>query len=77
MVKIALRYSGGEFMKKIMAIFLGSILCLPSTALAGTRIAGEALNTDIRAYIDEIPIRSYNIGGKTGIVAEDLRDYGF
>ena len=64
-------------MKKIMAIFLGSLLCLPSTALASTRIVGEALNTDIRAYIDEIPIRSYNIGGKTGIVAEDLRDYGF
>ena len=77
MVKIASRYSGGELMKKIMAIFLGSLLCLPSTALASTRIVGEALNTDIRAYIDEIPIRSYNIGGKTGIVAEDLRDYGF
>ncbi len=37
----------------------------------------EVLNTDIRAYIDGYPIRSFNIEGWTGIVAEDLASYGF
>lgn len=40
-------------------------------------VIGEALNTDITAYVDDVPIRSYNIDGWTGIVAEDLREYGF
>ena len=37
----------------------------------------KVLNTDIKATIDGHPIRSYNIDGKTAIVAEDLREYGF
>ncbi len=40
-------------------------------------VIGEVLNTDITAYVDGVPIRSYNIDGWTGIVAEDLREYGF
>ncbi len=39
--------------------------------------AAEVLYSDIKAYVDGVPIRSYNIDGYTGIVAEDLRDYGF
>lgn len=33
--------------------------------------------TDIVAYIDGTPIRSYNVNGNTVVVAEDLADYGF
>lgn len=38
---------------------------------------GDVLHTDIKAYIDGKPIRSFNIAGRTVIVAEDLRNYGF
>ena len=31
----------------------------------------------LAADVDGMPIRSYNIGGRTAIVVEDLRDYGF
>lgn len=37
----------------------------------------DVLHTDIKAYIDGHPIKSYNIQGKTAIVVEDLRNYGF
>ncbi|USF31121.1 hypothetical protein [Clostridium sp. MD294] len=40
-------------------------------------IIGKAVNTDIVAYINGLPIPSYNINGYTGIVAEDLEKYGF
>jgi hypothetical protein len=38
---------------------------------------GEIYSTDIVAYIDESPIQSYNIGGRTAVIVEDLKDYGF
>lgn len=38
---------------------------------------GWVLYTDIVAYIDGYPIRSYNIEGNTYIVVEDLMEYGF
>lgn len=40
-------------------------------------VIGEVLNTDIKAYVNGAPIRSFNIAGYTAVVAEDLRDYGF
>lgn len=40
-------------------------------------IANTVLNTDIKAFIDGHPIRSYNIDGYTSIVVEDLNQYGF
>ncbi len=40
-------------------------------------IIGNIYSTDIIAYIDDMPIRSYNIGGRTAVPIEDLRDYGF
>ncbi len=48
----------------------------PETAAPGTPI-GDVLYTDIVAYIDDKPIRSYNIAGNTYIVVEDLAAYGF
>lgn len=41
------------------------------------QVANSVLNTDIKAYIDGHPIRSYNIDGYTSIVVEDLNQYGF
>jgi len=40
-------------------------------------ILGDVLYTDICAYIDNRPIRSYNINNNTYIVVEDLLGYGF
>ncbi|MCI8629605.1 MAG: hypothetical protein HFE57_08965 [Firmicutes bacterium] len=40
-------------------------------------IIGKILSTDITAYINGAAIPSYNIDGYTGIVAEDLENYGF
>ena len=40
-------------------------------------VVKEVLHTDIKAYIDDRPIRSFNIDGYTAIVAEDLSLYGF
>ena len=41
------------------------------------QVANSVLNTDIKAFIDGYPIRSYNIDGYTSIVVEDLNQYGF
>ncbi|MCS7459866.1 hypothetical protein N0M98_06895 [Paenibacillus doosanensis] len=38
---------------------------------------GEALATDIAAYVNGAPIPSMNIEGYTAVTAEDLRSYGF
>lgn len=40
-------------------------------------VVGNIYTTDIAADVDGMPIKSYNIGGKTAIVIEELRDYGF
>lgn len=40
-------------------------------------IIGNIYTTDIIAYIDNMPINSFNIGGRTIIAIEDLREYGF
>lgn len=46
--------------------------------MAGTEEKiGRVYSTDIVAYVDGIPINSYNIGGRTGIVCEELKRYGF
>lgn len=53
-----------------------SAVALRANAAVGD-VAGYVYSTDICAYVDEMPIGSYNIGGKTAIVAEDLAAYGF
>ena len=40
-------------------------------------IINEVLHTDIKAFIDDRPIRSFNIDGYTAVMAEDLSEYGF
>ena len=64
-------------MKRLLSAALAAITVLLSF---GTVYASDALycyNSDIVAYIDGKPIKSYNIEGNTGIVAEDLYDYKF
>ena len=40
-------------------------------------VVGHTYYTDITAQINGRSLRSYNIGGETAVVAEDLREYGF
>ena len=68
-------------MKKLTCLML-SLAVLPLfTPSAGALSPGDPLGwvlyTDIIAYINDTPIRSYNIDGYTYVVAEELADYGF
>lgn len=54
-----------------------SLLTAPAAALSPGDPMGWVLHTDIVTYLDNHPIRSYNIDGNTYIVAEDLMQYGF
>lgn len=62
-------------MKKLMSFVLicGVMFFNISSAFAQK----TAVKSDICAYIDYTPIRSYNIDGYTYVIAEDLRSYGF
>ena len=69
-------------MKRILG-FVG-ILTAMLLGLAGIAhanqpgdFAGNVLHTDIRVYIDDIPIMGYNIDGSTYVVATQLNAYGF
>lgn len=67
-------------MKKInmfMFILSFSFILSHFTTYGAENIIGKVLSTDIVAYIDGLPIESYNIDGNTGIVAEDLLKYGY
>ena len=67
-----------KFMKKTLAVMLAAVL--PASFAAAFQIGdviGEVLLTDIRTYIDGEPIKSYNIAGRTAVIAQDLADYGF
>jgi hypothetical protein len=66
---------------RLFALLLIALLfaIVPKTVMAQRigDVIGHALHTDIVAFIGEHPIRSYNIDGRTAVVAEDLADYGF
>ena len=66
-------------MKKITVLALfATILFASVTASAKPGdIAGKIYSTDIVAYIDEMAVPSFNIGGKTVVIAEELEPYGF
>ena len=70
-------------MKRLLSLFLAMLMiasCLSISSFAAPKpgdAIGSVLYTDIVAYIDGFPIRSYNINGNTYIVAEDLMEYGF
>lgn len=66
-------------MKKLFALILSiSILAaiIPAQAKLGD-IEGYTKYTDIVAYINHFAVESYNVNGKTCVIAEDLANYGF
>ena len=59
----------------VLTVFLcGVLFCIPASA---DDIEGKIYSTDILAYVNGQPIDSYNIGGRTVVIAEDLDGYGF
>ncbi len=69
-------------MKKTLSLFLAALLAagalvLPTAAAKPGDPIGWVLYTNIVTYIDDHPIRSYNIDGNTYIVVEDLMEFGF
>lgn len=40
-------------------------------------INGKVMSIDIIAYINNTPLKSYNVQDKTFVIAEDLKRYGF
>lgn len=68
-------------MKKIIAILLTTVLMLSCFSMAVSAkvgdVIGQALHTDIVAYINHYAIPSYAVNGQSVIVAEDLRNFGF
>ena len=61
----------------VLLVTLCVLLTLSAAALRVGDVVGYVLSTDIRAYIDGVEIPAYNIDGHLGVVAEDLRGYGF
>ena len=69
-------------MKKSLSLFLAALLAvgalvLPTAAAKPGDPIGWVLYTNIVTYIDDYPIRSYNLDGNTYIVVEDLMEFGF
>lgn len=52
-------------------------MVVPISAAKVGEVVDYALHTDIVAQIDGHPLRSYNVGGRTAVIAEDLARYGF
>ena len=65
-------------MKKILSLALALALTASLTvnASAAQEVIGHALYTDIVAEIDGHPIASYNVGGRTAVMVQDLNWYG-
>ena len=61
----------------ILTAMLLTVVILPVSAVVPGDPLGWVLNSDVTAYIDGHPIKSYNINGYTYIIAEDLLNYGF
>lgn len=70
-----------KFLFMIIALF---VLAAPPAFAQNGDVIGSVYSTDILAYVNGLPINSYNIGGRTAVVIEDLNDiesnqfnYGF
>ena len=65
-------------MKKTIALLCSLLLLSVGAAHAANGdIIGKIYSTDILAEINGKPVPSYNIGGRTAIVLEDLADAGY
>ena len=61
----------------LVSIFILSSCSLVFAAKNELPVAGDLLETDIKAYINGCRIPSYNVNGYTAVIAEDLLNYGF
>ncbi len=62
-------------MKKILSIILTITIMLTVSATVSAKngdVIGHIYSTDIRAFVNDIEVQSYNIGGKTAVVIEDI-----
>lgn len=62
-------------MKKLIAIVLSVLMLFSINAVSYAKtgdVAGKIYSTDIKAYINGVCVDSYNIGGKTVVVIEDI-----
>lgn len=64
-------------MKKMFMVLIIALMCaVPFGAEAAVGdVAGLIYSTDIMAYINDMPIESYNIGGRTCVIVEDFYQY--
>ena len=63
-------------MKRLFLALVTACACiLQIPCFASGEIAGHIYSTDIVAYINGILVNSYNIGGKTAVVVEELLDF--
>lgn len=58
-------------MKKIILTFLFVLISICAYGKTGD-VAGNIYSTDIKAYINDVQVNSYNIGGKTVVIAEEI-----
>ncbi len=66
--------------KKIISVMLVTIMLISTLCIGVNAAYGKAGNyyyTDIKSYVRGQLIDSYNVGGKTVILVEALRTYGF
>lgn len=63
-------------MKKIILIVLTIIICSVSEVVFASNgdVVGHIYSTDIKACINGVWVDSYNIGGKTAVILEDITD---
>ena len=59
----------------LVTVMIASLMCAGVNAASGK--AGNYYYTDIKSYVRGQLIDSYNVGGKTVILVEALRTYGF
>lgn len=52
-------------------------LSIPDNTIPAGKAIGYYYETDIITYLDSIPITAYNIGGRTYIHAEEMREFGY
>ncbi len=66
-------------MKRLVGFLISLMLMMPAAVYAAVGdVAGDVYPTDIKTYIFDEEINSYNIGGQTVIICEDLGwYYGF
>lgn len=68
-------------MKKLLFVFVATLMLLVVVSVVASAKVGDVVGhtryTDIIASINNHNIASFNIDGNTGIVAEDLKNYGF